>query len=273
MLEERSGRSLVSSFLPAVSRPPAISSTTRRTEPTTSSLPNRIALKVRRERQALSLSLSISLSAPLDDPSLYRIIIIRRGGPVDQRIEPLGTIKQSRLIFCRASCSGPLSDRRIRPRRTGQPNSFAHLPLHAVRPIVVRRRLPGRTIINARRSWCSVRWSAAIVGREHGRENMDDFTGFKNAVRRTMVGTIVSWRYLKQGKRRKSERTPFLAGRLMIGGQDGWKDEGGSWMARLSRVISKNKGEARPREGAAGNGRLRGRQEEETAREHQIKSK
>lgn len=119
----------------------------------------------------------------------------------------------------------------------------------------------------------SVRWSAAILRQEHGRENIDDFTGFKNAVRRTMVGTIVSWRYLKQGKRRKSEGTPFLAGRLMIGGQDGWKDEGGSWMARLSRVISKNKGEAWPRERAAGNGRLRGRREEETAREHQIKSK
>lgn len=166
-----------------------------------------------------------------DDPSLYRIIIIRRGGPVDQRIEPLGTIKQSRLIFCRASCSGPLSDRRIRPRWTGQPNSFRapSLPRGPADCCMLPFCRAGSTRDDHR----SVRWSAAIVGQEHGRENMDDFTGFENAVRRTMLGTIVSWRYLKQGKRRKSERTPFLAGRLMIGGQDGWKDEGGraGWLA------------------------------------------
>lgn len=55
-------------------------------------------------------------SLHVDDPSAHRLIIIMRGErPVDHRAAR-GAIKQSRLIFCRASCS---RQHHYRDRRRG----------------------------------------------------------------------------------------------------------------------------------------------------------
>lgn len=68
---------------------------------------------------------------PYDPPfrrPFPRIIVIRRKDRLTNgRVKLLGTIKQSMLIFCRASCSRPLSNRRIQPRWTDHPDSFARL--------------------------------------------------------------------------------------------------------------------------------------------------